>query len=55
MKSNWARISRGAAGDSVAAPRLTHCENFNHGLQPWLRPVAAPRLDSQNSSTSGVL
>src|SRR5438552_2531141 len=37
-------ISRGAAEDSFAAPRLMRLQNDNHGLQPWLHSAAAPRL-----------
>src|SRR5579863_7491771 len=37
-------MSRGAAKESFAAPRLVRQPNKVHGLQPWLHSYAAPRL-----------
>ena len=37
-------MSRGAAKDSFAAPRLMPPITQIHGLQPWLHSYAAPRL-----------
>ena len=37
-------MSRGAAKESFAAPRLIRIATRYHGLQPWLRSFAAPRL-----------
>src|SRR5438876_2855216 len=37
-------MSRGAAEESFAAPRLMRFATQAHGLQPWLHSYAAPRL-----------
>src|SRR5437762_10254641 len=44
-----AAMSRAAAEESFAAPRLVRRDRLNHGLQPWLRSCAAPRLKELNS------
>ena len=42
-------MSRGAAEESFAAPRLMRFINQAHGLQPWLQSYAAPRLKPLSS------
>src|SRR5262249_17181850 len=43
-------MSRGAAKDSSAAPRLIRQEFQFHGLEPWLSSFAAPRLKAAIST-----
>ena len=50
MKSLESRISRGAAKDSSAAPRLIARSHIRamafSGLPPWLQSYGAPRLEN---------
>ena len=48
-------MSRVAAKESFAAPQLLFLKPKNHGLRPWLRSAAAPRLKKDAAAPHSCL